>query len=43
MDERAELYRTLLAERRALIVLDNAATAGQVRPLFPENQAAWFS
>lgn len=35
MDERAELYRTVLAERRVLIVLDNAATAGQARPLLP--------
>lgn len=35
IDERAELYRTLMAERRVLIVLDNAATAGQVRPLLP--------
>jgi tetratricopeptide (TPR) repeat protein len=35
LEERAELYRTLLAERSVLIVLDNAATAGQVRPLLP--------
>ena len=35
LEERAELYRTLLAERGMLIVLDNAATAGQVRPLLP--------
>ncbi|MCX4471657.1 NB-ARC domain-containing protein [Micromonospora sp. NBC_01655] len=33
--ERAELYRTRLADRRVLLVLDNAATEKQVRPLLP--------
>ncbi|MCM6776802.1 tetratricopeptide repeat protein [Nocardia sp. CDC159] len=33
--ERAGLYRTLLADKSVLIVLDNAATAEQVRPLLP--------
>jgi DNA-binding SARP family transcriptional activator len=35
LDERAALFRSAVASRRVLILLDNAAGAGQVRQLLP--------
>ncbi|MDV9187071.1 BTAD domain-containing putative transcriptional regulator [Streptomyces sp. SR27] len=35
LEERAEMYRALLAERRMLIVLDNVAGESQIKPLLP--------
>lgn len=34
-EERAELFRSEVAEQRVLVILDNAATASQIRPLLP--------
>ncbi|MER5431205.1 helix-turn-helix domain-containing protein [Streptomyces sp. NPDC002588] len=35
LSERAGAYRNLLASRQVLVVLDNVASTGQVRPLMP--------
>lgn len=35
IDERAEMYRTLLASRQLLVVLDDAANEAQISPLLP--------
>lgn len=37
LDSRSALYRGLLAERRVLIMLDNARSAEQIRPLLPNS------
>jgi tetratricopeptide (TPR) repeat protein/transcriptional regulator with XRE-family HTH domain len=38
-DERAAQYRSLLAGRRMLVLLDNAGSAQQVRPLLPASSS----
>ncbi|WP_156893221.1 ATP-binding protein [Actinokineospora enzanensis] len=37
LHDRSALFRSLLADRHVLVVLDNAATVSQVRPLLPGN------
>ncbi|AXB41729.1 AfsR/SARP family transcriptional regulator [Amycolatopsis albispora] len=39
LDERAAAFRTLVDRRRMLVLLDNAGTAEQVRPLLPGGPA----
>jgi DNA-binding SARP family transcriptional activator/tetratricopeptide (TPR) repeat protein len=38
LDERAEMYRSRLAGRKVLVVLDDAASESQVTPLLPGSQ-----
>jgi DNA-binding SARP family transcriptional activator len=40
VDERAEMYRNLLADRKVLVLLDDAATEGQLLPLLPGSGTA---
>jgi len=40
IDEAADLYRTMLSTRRVLILLDNAHSPEQVRPLLPGGAAS---
>lgn len=35
LEERSALYRSVLADRQVLVLLDNAASAVQIRPLLP--------
>lgn len=39
VEERAGLFRTLIADRRLLFVFDNVARASQIAPLLPANPA----
>lgn len=40
LDERAEVYRNLLADRKVLVVLDGATSESQVLPMLPGTGAA---
>lgn len=41
LDARANLWRSRLAGRRVLLLLDDASGSEQVRPLLPGSPAAW--
>ena len=40
VESRSAMYRSILADRRVLIVLDNASSASQIRPLMPANSGS---
>ncbi|RPF20805.1 AfsR/SARP family transcriptional regulator [Myceligenerans xiligouense] len=40
-DERAALFRTVLADRRVLVLIDNARSVDQVRPLLPGGRSSF--
>ncbi|SDI18502.1 Tetratricopeptide repeat-containing protein [Nonomuraea jiangxiensis] len=40
LEERAEMYRSLIADRQMLIVLDDAESESQIQPLLPGNPAS---
>jgi tetratricopeptide (TPR) repeat protein/transcriptional regulator with XRE-family HTH domain len=40
-DEAASMYRSLLTDKRVLILLDNAGNADQIRPLLPASPACF--